>query len=83
MSASFTHLIFAKPGGIFEVHLFFPQRCVAGGQSQATQCVTSGTPLLDNTHDVVFDRPSERNTCSADANVCTAVNDALWSTLMM
>lgn len=80
-TASFTHLVFAKPGGVFQVHLFFPQWRVAGGQSQATQCVASGTPLLDYTHDVVFYRPSERNTCGADANVCAAVNDALRSTL--
>lgn len=83
MSISFTHLIFAKLGGIFQVHLLFPQRCVTGGQSQTTQCVTSGTPLLDNPHDVIFYRPGERNTCGAHTNVCTAVDNALWSPLMI
>lgn len=80
---SFAHLIFTKLGGIFEVHLLFPQRCVASGQSQTTQRVASSPPLLDNAHDVVFDGPSQRNTCGAHTDVCAAVNDTLWSTLSM
>lgn len=83
MDFSSTHLVFTKSGGIFQVHLLLPQRCVAGGQGQAAQRVAAGTPLLDDTHDVVFYRPGERNAGGAHANVRAAVDDALWCTLMM
>lgn len=81
MNATVSHLIVCKLSGVLQVHLLFPQWCVAGGKCQTAQCVPSRAPLLDDRHDVVFDGASQGHTCRAHANIRAAVNDTLWSTL--
>lgn len=81
--SSVTHLIVCKLGGVLQVHLLLPHRCVAGGQCQTAEGVAPGAPLLDDGHDVVFDRASQGYTGGAHTNVCATVNDTFWSTLIV
>lgn len=76
------HLIVYKLGGVLQVHLLLLHWGVAGGQSQTTEGVPPGAPLLDNGHDVVFDWLGQRYTSGAHTDICATVNDAFRSTLM-
>lgn len=81
--SSVHHLVVGKLSGVLQVHLLFPQWRVSGGQSQAAECVAAGAPLLDDGHDVILDWASQGNTGGANTDVCAALNDAFWGTLMM
>lgn len=78
---SLSNLVVCKLCWVLQVHLLLPQRCVTCGQGQTAEGVASGAPFLDDWHDVVFHRASQRYTVSTHTNISAAVNNSLWSTL--
>ena len=76
------HLIVDELGGIFQVHFLNLWRGVTGGQCQATQSVSASTPLLDDSHDLILDNPSQWYTGGANTDIGTPFNDTFRCTLL-
>lgn len=76
-----SHLVIGKLGGVLQVHLLGPQGAVTGGQGQATEGVTAGTPVPDDGHDLLLDGVGQGNAGGANTHVCAPVNHTLRGTL--
>lgn len=76
-----SHLIISKLSGVLKVHLLHLQRGVTGGQGQATQGVTAGTPVPDDSHDLFLDSVGQRDTGGSNTHICAPVNHTLRGTL--
>lgn len=79
----FPHLVIGEFGGVVQLHLLNLKRGVTGGQGQAAESVTAGTPLLNDGHDLVLDGAGQRYTSSTNTHISAPVNNTLGGTLLV